>query len=127
MISQIIVVLLALFLSPSNSFQFSCKSVTYSHRRSRTNNAQLYQHGSDRRDLSDSIKMNGESSALFSKVLTFNIVSFSLIAAASAAEGGDADAVLFVAKPVLDIFINVMNLLFLSRVIISWYPKTNKG
>ena len=46
---------------------------------------------------------------------------------ALADSNGDSDAVLTFAKPILDIFINLMNLLFLSRVIISWYPKTNKG
>lgn len=35
-------------------------------------------------------------------------------------------SVISIAKPTLDIFINVMNLLFLCRTVLSWYPKTSK-
>ena len=66
-----------------------------------------------------------------SNMLLFSIVTSSMavssIDLAAVSDTSDNMAVLIFAKPVLDVFINVMNLLFLSRVIISWYPKTNKG
>jgi YggT family protein len=36
-----------------------------------------------------------------------------------------ADSTVNVVRPVLDIFINTLSVLFLARVILSWYPKTN--
>lgn len=53
------------------------------------------------------------------------VSNLALPLAASAAESDSSLQVVFIVKPLLDLFINVMNLLFLSRTIISWYPKTD--
>lgn len=69
------------------------------------------------------------SKLAISNMLLFSIVSSAMADSAPILAAADAPdkAILIFAKPILDVFINLMNLLFLSRVIISWYPKTNKG
>ena len=55
-------------------------------------------------------------------ILTITISSIALFALPSlAVAASEVDpSVARIAKPVIDIFINVMNLLFLSRTVISW-------
>lgn len=53
------------------------------------------------------------------------VSNLALPLASVAAESDSSLEVVFIVKPLLDLFINVMNLLFLSRTIISWYPKTD--
>ena len=45
-------------------------------------------------------------------------------ASAAGAAGGELSA-LSVVRPVFDIFVNTLSLLFLCRTVLSWYPKTN--
>ena len=79
---------------------------------------------------SESTKTNSSdtlsSFAVPSQILS-SLILFSFTTQVMAEESSVDTTLIFAAKPVLDLFINIMNLLFLSRVIISWYPKTNKG
>ena len=55
---------------------------------------------------------------------TITLASVVLLPIEALADSSQLTAVAF-ARPALDIFINVMNLLFLARTVISWYPKTD--
>jgi len=52
-------------------------------------------------------------------------ISLAPILFAPGAAFADDISTILIARPVLDFFINILSLLFLSRIVISWYPKTN--
>jgi YggT family protein len=56
------------------------------------------------------------------------LLQSSLLCSPSIAFAGDLTnrSIVPLAIPSLDLFINLLNVLFLARTIISWYPKTNK-
>jgi YggT family protein len=52
------------------------------------------------------------------------IPTATLLSAPMYAHAADFSAAV-AARPVLDIFVNVMSLLFICRIVMSWYPKTD--
>ena len=57
-------------------------------------------------------------------IATTTLATVSMPLAAHAADGG-AVAIALVIGPILDTFIFVMNLLFVCRTVMTWYPKTD--
>ena len=55
-----------------------------------------------------------------------SIVPIVTISTALTANGGGGDySAALLAKPIIDSFVNLMSVLFLARVVMSWYPKTD--
>eukprot|EP01038_Epipyxis_sp_PR26KG_P009635 gene9635-12973_t len=67
----------------------------------------------------------GSNSVKFAVVTTMAIVFMNANPNLVFATDSSTIGLIAIVRPVLDIFINTLNLLFLFRTIISWYPKTD--
>ena len=126
----VVMVLMMMMLSLVNCFSSSLGLA----RSSISINTKRIKVNSNNRDVTLNMKVNdneilststSSSMNVIEKVSIMTISSILLIPLVSYSADSEAISALQIARPIFDIFVNLLSFLFICRTVISWYPKTD--
>jgi len=76
-------------------------------------------------ELSSSSSSSSSINNIIEKASLMTITSILLLPLVAYSADSEALSALQIARPVFDIFVNLLSFLFICRTVISWYPKTD--